>query len=415
MQVEIITIGDEILIGQIVDTNSAWMAQELNLIGLQIKQITTVSDDESAIINALEEALNHVDIILITGGLGPTKDDLTKNTLCKYFKTKLIFDARAFEDVERLFHARGITEIREINRRQAEVPEGCKVLYNGLGTAPGMWFEKNNKIVVSMPGVPFEMEAMMKNDVLPKLKNQFKLPFIQHKTMLTHGIGESFLAELISEWEDKLPSNIKLAYLPSAGSVKLRLSGLGKDPILLNAEIEKEVRKVEPFLRPYLYGYDTDSVESIVGGFLKQTNKTLVTAESCTGGYMAHLITRIPGCSTYYLGSVVAYSNESKQSMLQVDPSTLENNGAVSEQTVIEMARGAKKKFNADFAIACSGIAGPDGGTVEKPIGTVWIAIATPDKIVTQHFLFGKNRERTIQRTSQTGLHMLIKELKSLI
>ncbi len=412
MLVEIITIGDEILIGQIVDTNSAWMAQQLNAEGIAVKQITSVSDTKEAIINALNEAKQRVDIILITGGLGPTKDDITKSALSEYFNSPLRFDDQTYKNVKELFKSRGIQNVREINKSQAEVPEKCTVLNNPLGTAPGMWFDSENKIFVSMPGVPYEMKAMMTNEVLPQLKARFKMPSIVHKTILTQGIGESFLSEMISEWEDHLPSNIKLAYLPSPGSVRLRLSGIGEDRHLLDKLIADELEKVKVLIGDYIYGYDNDTLESLAGELLKKQGKTVSTAESCTGGYIAHLITGIAGSSAYYLGSMIAYSNESKEKLLTVSHETIVQYGAVSEQVVIEMAKGVQGKLQSDYAIACTGIAGPGGGTPDKPVGTVWIAIATPQKISTQHFLFGNNRERNIHKTALAALNMLIKEMK---
>lgn len=411
MQVEIITIGDEILIGQIVDTNSAWMAQQLNTAGISVKQITSVSDDGQAIINALNEAKARVDIILITGGLGPTKDDLTKSVLCTYFNSGVRFDEHAFGLIKKLFFSKGVLNISEINRKQAEVPEKCMVLPNPLGTAPGMWFDFENKVFVSMPGVPFEMKAMMENEVIPRLKERFKTPHIFHKTILTQGIGESSLSEMISEWEDQLPHHIRLAYLPAPGSVRLRLSGKGEDKQLLEEQVVNELEKVKPLIAQYIYGYDNDTLEGILGQLLKKEGKTVSTAESCTGGYIAHLITSVPGSSAYYEGSFVTYSYLSKEILLGVNAKTLAEYGAVSEQVVREMARGAQERIKSDYAIACTGIAGPGGGLPGKPVGTVWIAIATPEKIITQHFLFGNNRERNIHKTAITAFNMLIKEL----
>jgi nicotinamide-nucleotide amidase len=412
MQLEIITIGDEILIGQIVDTNSAWMARKLNAIGIHVQQITTVSDNEEAILKALSEASLRVDIVLITGGLGPTKDDITKRTLCKFFNTKLQLNEQVYEHIKNIFKARGIFDVKEINKRQAEVPVNCQVLFNALGTAPGMWFEEGDKIFVSMPGVPFEMEALMTNAVLPRLKSVFKLPHILHKTILTQGIGESFLAELIADWEDGLPDNIKLAYLPSAGLVKIRLSGVGEDLPTLQRQMEFQLQKVQEIAGPYIYGYDEDTLESILGKLLKQQGKTLVTAESCTGGYIAHKITSVPGCSDYFKGALIAYSNSIKEDFCGVAKDILMNHGAVSEATALEMARATQISMKADCVIACTGIAGPGGGSDEKPVGTTWIAVANGTKIQAAHFLFGNNRERNIQRASQTGLNMLIRELK---
>jgi nicotinamide-nucleotide amidase len=413
MELEIITIGDEILIGQIVDTNSAWMAKQLNALGIGVRHISTVSDVEADIVKAFDIAAARVDIVLITGGLGPTKDDITKHILCNYFNTKLVFNAQALKNIQALFNARGVTEIREINRRQADLPEACTVLYNLIGTASGMWFERDGKIFISMPGVPYEMEALMQQEVLPKLKERFHLPPLLHKTILTHGIAESSLSEMISSWEDKLPENLKLAYLPSAGTVKLRLSGRGDNEQHLQKQMAVEISKVEPLIASYIYGYDEDTLESLVGQLLTAHKKTMVTAESCTGGYLAHRISSIPGASAYFSGALIAYSNEIKIKLLAVPEATIENFGAVSEETAIAMAKGALLKMPADYAISCTGIAGPGGGTLEKPVGTVWIAVATSGKTITKHLLLGTNRERNIQRTAMFAMNLLIKELKA--
>jgi nicotinamide-nucleotide amidase len=409
MQAEIITIGDEILIGQIVDTNSAWMAQQLNDIGINIKQITSVSDDEQHIINALNEAKNRADIIFMTGGLGPTKDDITKNTLCKYFKTKLVFNEKAYAAVEYQFKIRG-KEVTPVNRKQAELPESCTAVYNKNGTASGMWFENDGKHFISMPGVPFEMKAMMENDVLPLLKQKFKTPFIYHKTVLTQGAGESFLAEMIENWEDNLPPHIRLAYLPSPGAVRLRLTAKG-DSEKIKQETEEQVIKLKHIIEKYIYGYDDETLEGIVGKLLRDKKQTVSTAESCTGGYISHLITSVEGSSDYYIGSIISYANSIKENFLNVDAATIENDGAVSEPVVLAMAKTLKEKFNTDYSIAVSGIAGPGGGSAEKPVGTVYIAIATPQKVFAKSFRFGNNRMRNIHVSGQTALNMLRKEL----
>lgn len=409
MLAEIITIGDELLIGQVVDTNSAWMGQQLNLAGFKVKQITSISDDEQHILKALSEAATRADVILITGGLGPTKDDITKNTLCKYFNTTLVFSESAYADVEFLFKARG-REVTPINRLQAEVPANCKVVNNKNGTAPGMWFEENGKIYVSMPGVPYEMKAMMSDIVIPKLKEKFTTPNIVHKTILTQGIGESVLSELIEKWENALPPYMKLAYLPSVASVRLRLTAISN-----NADLEREanhqIESVLPLISKYVYGYDDETLETIIGKILKEKNQTLALAESCTGGYISQLITTVPGCSSYYKGSMVAYSYEIKEEFLDVSKATLAAKGAVSEEVVLQMVTNAKSKFKTDYAVAVSGIAGPDGGTPDKPVGTVWIAIATPQKSFARRFQFGTNRLRNIEATALTALNMLRKEL----
>lgn len=409
MLTEIITIGDELLIGQVIDTNSAWMGQQLNLAGFKVKQITSISDDETHILTALAEAAKRADIILITGGLGPTKDDVTKKTLCKYFNSGLIFNMEAFADVERFFKSRG-REVMPIDKIQAEVPENCKVLSNKNGTAPGMWFEHEGKIYVSMPGVPYEMKGIMADYTIPMLKQKFNTPHIFHKTILTQGIGETALAEMIAAVEDNLPSHIKLAYLPSVASVRLRLTGMSFDTDL-QAQVETEVDKIMQHIQKYVYGFDEDTLAGVVGKLLQEKNQTLALAESCTGGYISQLITAIPGCSSYYKGSMVAYSYEIKEEFLDVSKTTLATKGAVSEEVVLQMATNAKAKFNTDYALAVSGIAGPDGGTADKPVGTVWIAMATPKGCTAKRFQFGPNRSRNIEATALTALNILQKEL----
>ncbi|HNP98972.1 MAG TPA: competence/damage-inducible protein A, partial [Bacteroidia bacterium] len=397
---EIITIGDELLIGQVVDTNSAWMGKQLNAIGIKVKQITSVSDDANHILTALKEAEGRADLIFITGGLGPTKDDITKTTLCTYFNTTLRFDQASFDVISEIFKARG-KEVSDLNRKQAEVPSNCEVLLNKWGTAPGMWFNSNAKIFVSMPGVPHEMKGIMENVVLPKLAAKLNLPPILHRTILTQGIGESNLSELIAEWEDQLPHNMKLAYLPSPGMVRLRITAHGPDQQLLSKALDIEVEKLRILAFEYIYGYEDETLESIVGQLLRKGGKTLSTAESCTGGYIAHKITSVPGSSDYYIGSVIAYAYRIKEDFLNIDPKLLNTHGAVSEQAVSLMATDIQQKFSTDYSIACSGIAGPGGGTAEKPVGTVWIAIATPEKVITKKLQLGRVRERVILETSQ--------------
>ena len=410
MLTEIITIGDELLIGQVVDTNSAWMAQRLNEIGIKVKQISSVSDDESHILKALYEASLRADIILITGGLGPTKDDITKKTLCKYFKTGLKFDEESFKIIESIFISRG-RQVTPINRLQAEVPENCTVLHNYQGTAPGMWFEQNEKIYISMPGVPSEMKGLMEKIVIPKIKERFPLVPIIHKTILTQGIGESYLSDLISSWEDNLPSHIKLAYLPAAGMVRLRITAKGVDEEALLKEVNAEALKLKALIGEYIYGYENDRLEGLIGRLLRDQKKTISTAESCTGGFIAHKITSIPGSSEYYIGSIVAYANEIKVNELDVDFHIFEKYGAVSEEVVKSMASNVRKKFKTDYSIACSGIAGPDGGTIDKPVGTVWIAVSNAEKTITRKLQLGTNRERVILETAQHALNVLRKML----
>jgi nicotinamide-nucleotide amidase len=410
MQVEIITIGDEILIGQIVDTNSAWMGEQLNLIGLSVKQITSVSDQREDILKALELASTRAKVVLITGGLGPTSDDITKPTLCEYFDSKLIFNQDVYKEVERVFKSRGFV-VTDINRKQAEVPECATVMPNHNGTAPGMWFEKEGTIYVSMPGVPFEMKGIMSDYILPRLKERFTTQAIYHKTVLTQGMGESMVAARIADWENALPATIKLAYLPQPGMVRLRLTGVDTDYERIKALVEAEAVKLEPLIGELIYGYNNDTMESVVGQLLKDQNATLATAESCTGGYLAHLITSIPGSSEYYKGSVVSYANSVKTALLNVKESDLQAYGAVSEQVVTAMAEGVRKIIGTDYALATSGIAGPDGGTPEKPVGTVWIALASASGTKTKLLNLGTNRQRTIHMTAINALSLLRKEI----
>ena len=418
VKTEIITIGDEILIGQIVDTNSAFMAQLLNLNGMSVKQISSVSDEREHILKALEEARERADIILITGGLGPTKDDITKKTLCEYFNTTLRFDETAYQDVVNIFAAYK-KEVTPLNRKQAEVPEICEVLRNYNGTAPGMWFDVNGKVFVSMPGVPFEMKALMTDQVIPRLKKRFLFPVIYHKTVLTQGIGESALSELISDWEDNLASDqIKLAYLPSPGLVRLRLSTIGEQEEKLRTTVDKQIDLLKSIAGKYIYGYEIygeekKTMEQLVGALLKDRKKTVSTAESCTGGYISHLLTSVPGSSSYYTGSIISYAYDIKEQELNIPKDVLRTHGAVSKVVVEEMAATIRKKYKTDYSIATSGIAGPTGGSVEKPVGTIWIAVATPEKVISEKFLFGTNRERNIQKTAHAALNMLKKELEN--
>jgi len=412
MKAEIITIGDELLIGQVIDTNSAWMAEQLNLLGISVYQITSISDSRKHILTTLHEASLRADIILITGGLGPTNDDITKETLSEYFDSPLVFNEKAYLQIEQLFALRGFP-VTQLNRLQASLPECCTLLSNTGGTAPGMWFEKEGTIYVSMPGVPFEMKSIMTQVVLPKLAS-FSRESIVHKTILTQGVGESFLAARIAGWEDKLPEHIKLAYLPQPGFVRLRLSASGSDAQKLQTDLALLTSELAILIPEYIFGYDDDTLEELIGKQLRSLKLTLSTAESCTGGYIAHLITGISGSSDYFKGSVVAYSNEIKESLLDVEHETLQAYGAVSEATVKEMAVGACRKLGTDCSIAISGIAGPLGGSEEKPVGTTWIAISSPAGLVTEKFLLGEHRGRNIHKAGISALNMLRKELNKI-
>ena len=406
MKAEIITIGDEILIGQIVDTNAAWIAEQFNLSGIEIYQITSVHDDTEHIKEALQNAEEKVDLVVLTGGLGPTKDDITKHALCEYFNTKLVFHEPTFEHIKQRFKNRNI-DLNKLNRDQALVPEACTVLANKAGTAPGMWFEKNDTIFVSVPGVPFEMKYLVENEILQRLQNNGKTKAIFHKTVQTQGLPESMLAQRIENWENSLPKNIKLAYLPNPMSVRLRLSAIGNNLSELKEEVQDEIERLKQLIPDHIFGFDNETLAEVIGRMLLENGQTLAVAESCTGGYISHLITSVSGSSGWYKGGVTAYSNEIKQQLLGVSAGTLEKHGAVSEQVVCEMAQGARRKMKADFSVATSGIAGPTGGTEEKPVGTVWIAVATPGKIFAEKFVFGDNRERNIIRSSQTALQIL--------
>ncbi len=410
MTSEIISIGDELLIGQVVNTNASWMGDLLNRNGIQVKQIKAIADDETAILEAIDSAFLSSDIVLLTGGLGPTKDDITKHTLCTYFETKLVFNEAAFQRLSELFRLRHF-EVTSVNKAQAELPESCTPMININGTASGMWFEKNGKVLVSMPGVPFEMKPMMENEVIPRLHAKFKTSVILHKTIMTQGVGESFLAKRIENWENSLPSNIKLAYLPQPGIVRLRLSAKGDNKANCEKVIQDLVEKLDGLIGELIFAYEDILLEEAVGISLRAKNKTIATAESCTGGYIAHLLTSIAGSSSYFKGSVIAYANEIKEALLDVSHQDLETQGAVSETVVKQMAMAARKKFGTDYALATSGIAGPDGGTEEKPVGTTWIALAGPNGVVATKNHFGEHRGRNIRRAALTALFMLKKEV----
>lgn len=411
MLAELITIGDEILIGQIVDTNSAWMAQKLNLAGIKVKQITSVSDEKQHILNALKEASQRADIILITGGLGPTNDDITKKTLAEYFNVGFRIDNDALENVKQIF-SRYKSPMLESNIRQAEVLENCTTLLNVNGTAPGMWIESGGKIYVSMPGVPFEMMYLMEELVIPRITESFKLESIVHHTILTAGIGESMLAEKISVVEESLPAHIGIAYLPKLGVVRLRLSGRGPEVQELKKEIALYATRIVELIREFVVIEADVPLEKAILDMMESMNLTLSTAESCTGGYISHLLTQQAGSSKVFLGGAVSYSNDLKCTMLSVSEETLYEFGAVSEETVLEMANGANTNFKSDYAISVSGVAGPDGGTDEKPVGTVWVAIAGQKKTISKKFHFGNKRVQNIERSAINALFLLYKLVK---
>ena len=408
----IITIGDELLIGQVIDTNSAWIAQELNKAGVSVIRRVAVGDNYDEIVNALDEESAHAEIILITGGLGPTSDDITKPLLCKYFNGKMIVNEEALKNVKYLFEEVFKRPVTEVNLIQAEVPDTCTVIQNKRGTAPGMWFEKDGKIFVSMPGVPHEMKGMMEG-VINKLKERFELPVIIHKTILTAGIGESMLAEKIKDFESALPKNISLAYLPNYGMVRLRLSSSGYEKEKIREEVNSQFQQLKLHVKEYLVADEDEPLEKAIGKLLLAQNKTMATAESCTGGYIAHLITSHPGSSAYYKGSVVSYDNEVKENVLHVSMETLKQFGAVSEETVKEMLKGILGEIKSDYALAVSGIMGPDGGTAEKPVGTVWIAVGNSAGHRTQKLNLRFDRMRNIQMTAMNALNLLRKFILS--
>lgn len=410
MEADIITIGDEILIGQIVDTNSAWMAQQLNNEGINIRQITSISDQPEHIITTLTQSAKKASIVLVTGGLGPTKDDRTKAALCTFFGTHLVEDTGVLGHIIQMLAPRGI-RINSLNKDQALVPASATVLHNKMGTAPGLWFQNKETIFVFMPGVPFEMKYLMENEVIPRLKKLFNTTSIIHRTILTQGIVESALAERIEHWEDSLPKDISLAYLPSPQNVRLRLSARGENRNFLLKQLDSKIKELTVIIPDYIFGYEDETMAGNIGKLLLDEGLTLAVAESCTGGNIAHSITLNPGCSAYFKGGVIAYSNELKVKLLNVDPNLLSDKGAVSREVVEAMAVGARQILNADYAVATSGIAGPDGGTDEKPVGTVWIAVAGPIEVFSKMYNFSNHRERNIIRASQTALNMLRLEL----
>lgn len=403
---ELLTIGDEILYGQIVDTNSQWMSSEMDKIGVKVIRKTSVGDVDQEILTAFEEAEKRADIVLITGGLGPTSDDLTKPLLAKYFNCEMKLHPEALQEVTAFFKSRG-RELTETNKQQAVLPVCCTKITNVIGTAPGMWFERNGKVFMSMPGVPYEMKRMMTEQVIPRLKEKFKTPTIVHRIVRTIGIGESIIADKISAWEKALPPHIKLAYLPSIGEVKLRLTGTGNDEKILKAEVDALVEKLLPIINEYVYSLTDETIQEAIGRMLRERNLSISVAESCTGGYVSHLITTVPGSSSYFLGSMVPYDYQIKMRQLGVKPEVLEKHGAVSEPTIIEMANIVRAKFNTDIGVATSGIAGPGGATPEKPVGLVWIAYSDKHHTVTRKLQLSTDRLLNIQAASIAVLNLI--------
>ncbi|MGK7393956.1 MAG: competence/damage-inducible protein A [Candidatus Cyclobacteriaceae bacterium M3_2C_046] len=409
---ETITIGDEILYGQTLDTNSHWISSELNKIGIKVLRKTTVGDNETEIMDALALAEQKVRLILITGGLGPTNDDLTKPCMARYFGVEMQMNQQALEDVTDFLTSKG-KEVTELNKRQALLPDNAQIIRNRNGTAPGMWFEKEDKVFISMPGVPHEMREMMLNDIIPRLQDHFQTDLIYHKMINTVGIGESWLSEMIKSWEDSLPEHIRLAYLPSMGMVKLRLTATGEDMDQMQLEVARQIEKLKTLAGEYIYGYDNIRLEEAIGNLLRDNNLTLAVAESCSGGYIAHLITTIPGSSDYFYGGIIPYQNQIKSKFLGVNPETLEQFGAVSEQTVIEMAQQVRQKFGTAIGLASSGIAGPGGGTPDKPVGTVWIAMADHQGVSTEKLSLGKDRVLNIKQSAIRILNLMRQRLKN--
>ena len=412
MNAEIITIGDEILIGQIVDTNSAYIAKELNKIGISVFQITSVQDDKKHILEALENAQNHAGLVILTGGLGPTKDDITKTTLADYFEDTLVRNKEVVAHIKHIWKTYIKQPLLQVNLDQALVPSKAKVLMNQSGSAPGMWMENNTTVFISLPGVPFEMKALMQNEVLPRLPKQLELPFILHKTVLTYGLGESVIADRISEWENNLPKSVKLAYLPNLGRVRLRLSSKGYDKAVVYESIHNEIEKLLPQISDVFVGFEEESsIEQIIGNQLIKSNTTLAVAESCTGGRIGAQFTANPGASAYFKGGVIAYDTTIKTQVLGVDKPLIETHSVVSTEVAEAMALGVQKLYNSDYAIATTGNAGPSKGDSDAEVGTVCIAIATPHRVFSKQFTFGKHRERITTKAVHMALTLLQKEI----
>lgn len=413
MQAEIITIGDEILIGQIIDSNSAFIAQQLNKIGVSVYQITSVQDDKEHILKSLREAEENADIIIITGGLGPTKDDITKKTIATYFQDTLVQNAAVLKNIELLWEKYIQQPLSQVNIDQALIPSKATALMNTVGSAPGMWLEKGNKTFISLPGVPFEMKALIDDEVIPRLQKKYKCPFILHRTLLTYGLGESSLAERIEDWEDNLPKHIKLAYLPNLGKVRLRLSAKGDNKEEIIKEVEEQIRLLLPQIEEYFTGFEDqeESLEALIAKELSLSNQTLATAESCTGGKIAERITAMSGASSYFKGSVVSYATEIKIEVLKVPEALILKHTVVSAEVAEAMAANVLKLFKTDFAIATTGNAGPAKGDADAEVGTVFIAIATKDTVYSQKFTFGKPRIKVINKAVNKAFEMLQKEI----
>lgn len=414
MKAELITIGDEILIGQTIDSNSAYMSQELNKLGVRVGRILTIADEREEIIQALDEAYSRVDLVLMTGGLGPTNDDITKETLTEYFEEELVLNESVLTDITDYFEGKG-KPMLQMNRDQAMLPRNAHIVRNYKGTASGMWFEKKGKVAISMPGVPYEMRHLMETGFLSKIAEHFETTAVFHHTVMTFGEGESFIADRVQDWERSLEEeDIKVAYLPSVGVVKMRLSAFGGEAESLREKVMRKAGELERLIPELVYGINDESMQEVVGRLLAQKDRKLATAESCTGGYIAHLITSVPGSSGYYEGSFCTYSYKSKSDILDVDPQLIIDQGAVSQDVVEEMASGLFLHFDADYGIAVSGIAGPGGGTEDKPVGTVWISVGKENDYVTKVHHFGRNRLRNIHLTAMHALNELRLQLLSI-
>jgi len=413
LKAEIITIGDEILIGQIVDTNSAWLGQQLNPLGWEITRITTISDTADEIINAVDVGLSRSDMVIMTGGLGPTKDDVTKDALCAYFNTELVFDETTYQHVEKLFrHFK--REVSEVNRNQAYIPSNSKALFNRFGTAPGMWFDTDRGILISLPGVPYEMKCIIEDEVIPRIADLSKDIF-EHRTVVISGVPESVISERIASVESNLPSNLKIAYLPHYNIVRVRITGRGTDKKTVEDQLNQAKNQIIEILDDHVVAITDEKIEEVIGNLLSNRKETVSFAESCTGGYVAHLITSIPGSSSYFPGSVVTYSYENKTDILGIDPDVLWSKGAVSQEVVEKMATAVRAKHGTDYGLAISGIAGPGGGTDEKPVGTVWMTVCDKNNVVSKLYTLRGDRSQNIERSAHLGLELLRKMILGLV
>ncbi|EJF99563.1 CinA family nicotinamide mononucleotide deamidase-related protein [Flavobacterium sp. F52] len=416
MKAAIITIGDEILIGQIVDTNSAFIAKSLDRIGVEVAEMLSISDDKKHILDTFAQLQNKVDVVIVTGGLGPTKDDVTKKTFCEYFNDELVVDQKVLAHVTELIEGFYKRPISQLNKDQALVPSTCTVLHNKVGTAPGMWMKKENTVFISLPGVPYEMKYLVEEEIIPKIVREYKRPYIIHKTILTYGQGESLVAERIEQWENNLPEFIKLAYLPNPGRVRLRLTARGTNKEELEEAIERNVQSLDAIIHDIIVGYEeNETIETVIGKLLSKQNKTISTAESCTGGRIASLLSSVPGSSSYFKGSVVSYATEAKVNVLGISQDLINQFSVVSAEVASAMVLNVKALMKTDYALATTGNAGPSKGDSDAEIGTVFIALATPDGVIVEEFNFGQPREKVIDRASVKSLEILQKEILKIV